>query len=64
MEKACEATTKAAPLLHSWRTGPLSPLEFCGACLTTRQADGSSDAKPCRGRVRLALRADTLDEAP
>ena len=41
---------------HDWTKKPSSRFTFCKACLTVRQADGSSDSRPCRGKVGLSLR--------
>jgi hypothetical protein len=43
---------------HVWFRPPNVSFDVCRFCLTVRQADGSSDAKPCRGRARLSLRGE------
>lgn len=52
--------TKAAEAggdrLHEWTTNDKYVYEWCRICLKVRQADGSSDAKPCKGPSHVTTR--------
>jgi hypothetical protein len=44
-----------------WTTDDKHDYEWCRRCLLVRQANGSSDAKPCRGPAKVRLRTpDTV----
>lgn len=47
---------------HDWTTDDDHDYEWCRVCLTVRQRNGSSDAKPCKGRARVGLRAASTTE--
>lgn len=44
---------------HDYRrkVGPPPGPAFCLACGNVRQASGSTDAKPCRGVIKVTMRA-------
>ena len=49
----------AAPAegLHQWTTDDKHDYEWCRVCLLVRQANGSTDAKRCKGAARVTLRS-------
>jgi hypothetical protein len=45
------------PRPHDWTTAEHHSYEWCSRCLLVRQANGSTDKKPCKGPAKVALRA-------
>ena len=69
--RRCETSGVDPEALHDWfdphgagyrnlRPGLIS----CRRCGTVRARDGSSDTKPCRGPVRMGLRAEPAASLP
>ena len=42
---------------HEWTTDDKHDYDWCRRCLLVRQANGSTDAKPCKGPAHVTLRA-------
>jgi hypothetical protein len=42
---------------HEWTTDDKHDYDWCRRCLLVRQANGSTDAKPCKGPAKVTLRA-------
>jgi hypothetical protein len=57
--EALRAALAPDPRPHEWMTDDKHDYEWCRRCLYVRQANGSSDAKPCKGPAKVTLRAAT-----
>ena len=56
--RLAKAEPEGESRLHDWTTDDKHDYEWCRVCLRVRQANGSSDSKPCKGPARVELREE------